>query len=94
MDHLHQSMDHTTRFVDDSPNRRFSRIQTMINELLATAAALDCEIETALRRSRHEPRSFAHPSHAKATEQRRDTILRTVESLRRQSMVEADEADL
>jgi hypothetical protein len=90
---LHQSMDHTTRFVDDSPKRKSSRIQTMINELLSTVAALDCEIETALRRSRLEPRNYAYASYAKATAQRRDNLLRTVESLRRHSAVEADEAD-
>jgi flagellar FliJ protein len=89
---LHQSMNPTNRFVGDITERKYSYIQSMIYELSSTAAALDCEIETAVRRSRLEPRNYAYPSYAKAAAQRRDNLLRTVENLKRQSMAAVDDA--
>jgi hypothetical protein len=52
---LNQSMNPTNRFGGDNTERKYSYIQSMIYELSSTAAALDCEIETAVRRSRLEP---------------------------------------
>ena len=62
--------------------QREERIRSMIQELLLDAAALDNEIEEALRSARAKPREYAYPSYAKATAQRRDNLLRTVEDLK------------
>jgi flagellar FliJ protein len=62
--------------------QREERIRSMIQELLFDAAALNDEIEDALRSARAKPRDYAYPSYAKATAQRRDNLLRTVEDLK------------
>jgi hypothetical protein len=69
---------HATRRV----HKREERIRLMIRELSLNAASLANDIEAALQWARVQPRDYAYPSYAKATAQRRDNLLRTVENLK------------
>jgi hypothetical protein len=66
-------------------HKREERIRLMIQELSLDAATLSHEIEMALQIARARPNDYAYPSYAKATAQRRDNLLRTIENLRQQS---------
>jgi hypothetical protein len=85
---IQQSLNSEPRFVVDDTERKHYCVESMINELTIGASDLDAEIEMALRRSRLDPRNYAHQSYAKAAAHRRDNLLRTIENLKQHYKVE------
>jgi hypothetical protein len=82
----HGSVGHSKRFTIDPMQRKISRIELLIQELSLEAAKLDNEIAAAEKKAGiSDPQHFAYPCYAKATAQRRDNLVRTVEELQRQS---------
>jgi hypothetical protein len=80
----------TQEFFSNAPrfvavHKREERIGLMIEELSLEAAALNHEIEVALQWARARPKDYAYLSYARATAQRRDNLLRTIENLKQQS---------
>jgi len=75
---------HAKNFAAEQKRRKLSRIELMIHELSSSVAELDKQIAAEEQRvGINNPRRVAYSTHAKAGAQRRDNLLRTIETLKR-----------
>src|SRR5258708_6999646 len=84
--HFSRAVNH---FVAEQTRRKRSRIEPMILELPLRIANLDKDIAAEERRTRiTDPKHFAYSIYAKAAAVRRDNLLRTIEGLKEQTILE------
>ena len=73
------------RFQADEKRRRVTQLELMIAEFNRMAGDLDREIATEEQRARiSDPTHFAYPTYAKAANQRKENLKRSIEELRAQ----------